>query len=383
MRPPFIESPLLVSLLYRTFGVNGTIADRISTFYEEIYHALYKGHDLVNKNGYSREKKSKLDFEDFRKLLRSLCYYMMLNRRTSFQSLTEANSFIDKAASMAAVSPTSSSNFLDDLFVAVPLMQKDGTEYKFFHKTIVEYFSAEYLVFDKSSSSLVSKLFNSKLASSFSKVFEFVADLNAPLFDSVITYHFANSAPEIDDDEKDFSIVTKTLIFLKESKIGLWKTSEHSEVIEGEDQSHTVLSTSCCDLGGFNSAVWRNGKIGNEDYMLAINYSDVPENLHHIAWLSISERLDYDGFSDSEKIYDFSGFQEVIGESKWVDLNMDVVSQLPEQHPAFFSLATSAIEHDRFFSQDNLRVISARKVSNSISRVKKMSEFEAEMEQFF
>ena len=54
--PKFIESPLLVSLLYRTFGVNKSIADGICTFYDEIYQALYKGHDLINKNGYGREK---------------------------------------------------------------------------------------------------------------------------------------------------------------------------------------------------------------------------------------------------------------------------------------------------------------------------------------
>lgn len=323
----FIESPLLVSLLYRTFGVNNSIANRISTFYDEIYQALYKGHDLINKNGYSRDKKSGLDFEDFRKLLRSLCHYMMLNRKTSFQNWSEAVNFIDKAVSISSVRPTSSSMFLDDLLVAVPLMHKDGTEYKFLHKTILEYFSAEYLVFDKSSYALVEKIFSSKLAGSFSKVFDFLHDLNPSLFDLVITYFFAHQAPPISKNEDEFTLVEKTLTFIKTSKIGLWKTIEYSEPLPKSAQ--VVLATSCHEEGGFNSTVWRHGKIGNEEYMLAINHSDRPENLHPLAWSKISKPLKYDGSLDHEKSFDLKGFKEVLGEGTWVDVNLDLLAKLP------------------------------------------------------
>ncbi|MBI6818614.1 NACHT domain-containing protein, partial [Pseudomonas syringae] len=179
----FIESPLLVSLLYRTYGVNNSVADKISTFYDEIYHALYKGHDLINKNGYAREKKSGLGFEDFRKLLRALCHYMMLRMKISFESLSEADSFINDAAKISLAMPSSTSSFLDDLFVAVPLMQRDGTEYKFFHKTLLEYFAAEYIIFNESSMSLLNKIFESPLAPYFAKVFEFLNDMNPLLFE--------------------------------------------------------------------------------------------------------------------------------------------------------------------------------------------------------
>ncbi|EJT86181.1 hypothetical protein PPS11_00040 [Pseudomonas putida S11] len=76
---------------------------------------------------------------------------MMLRTKTSFESLSEADRFINDAAKISLAIPSSTSNFLDDLFVAVPLMQRDGTDYKFFHKTLLEYFAAEYIIFNDSS----------------------------------------------------------------------------------------------------------------------------------------------------------------------------------------------------------------------------------------
>lgn len=381
----FIESPLLISLLYRTFGVNNTIADRVSTFYDEIYHALYKGHDLINKNGYSREKKSKLDFEDFRKLLRSLCYYMMLNRKTSFKNWSEAVSFIEKSATIASVKPSSSSNFLDDLFVAVPLMQRDGTEYKFFHKTILEYFAAEYLVLDKSSSELVEKIFLSRLAGSFDKTFEFMEDLNSSLFDSVITYYFAEKAPLIKNDENNFSLIVRTVFFLKVCKIGLWKTSDHSEVIEISGKEHVVLSPSHDeeDFDVFDSTAWRHGKINNEDYMLAINFEDKYDNLHPLAWAAISKDYECDHRGDINKQYDLDVFREAIGEGRWVDLDIGFLEEIPSDHPAFISLFTTVVENDSFDFGEGLRVLCREKIRDTIDKVKRNKEINVEMEDFF
>lgn len=86
----FIKTPLIVSLLYKTFGFNNSIANRLSTFYDDVYQALYKGHDLINKGSFSRKKLSNLDYEEFRKLLRAFCFYMSVNRVTSFTDQGES-----------------------------------------------------------------------------------------------------------------------------------------------------------------------------------------------------------------------------------------------------------------------------------------------------
>ncbi|MDA3135658.1 hypothetical protein HG619_00495 [Pseudomonas syringae] len=106
--------------------------------------------------------------------------------KISFESLSEADSFINDAAKISLAMPSSTSSFLDDLFVAVPLMQRDGTEYKFFHKTLLEYFAAEYIIFNESSMSLLNKIFESSLAPYFAKVFEFLNDMNPLLLNPLL-----------------------------------------------------------------------------------------------------------------------------------------------------------------------------------------------------
>jgi hypothetical protein len=371
----FIESPLLVSLLYRTFGVNNSIADRICTFYDEIYDALYKGHDLINKNGYGREKKSALDFEDFRKLLRALCYYMMLNRKTSFESRSEAIKYIDKAATISSMSPTSSYKYLDDLLVAVPLMQREGSEFKFFHKTILEYFAAEYLVYDKASSKLVEKIFNSKLASSFEKVFEFLSDINSSLFDAVITYHFAKLAPTLKQSDTLCKKVLSTLSFVKDCKIGLWLVSEHSYKHDGRPYlSHTVNDAD----DSFNSITWNIVEVDGLDYFMAITFTDFRHNLHAQAWDAISEESSYEIASDNKNTEKAKQLADIIGVNQWVDINEEVIKKI-DKNNVYLHLAMHVIQSNRG-RNEVLRIISSEKVQSVIMRVKTESELEKEME---
>ncbi len=64
----FLVNPFLVSLLYKTYSFKRDIPSRKSTFYNEVYTALYQDHDL-SKDCYKRDKVSKLDIQD---LIRSL-----------------------------------------------------------------------------------------------------------------------------------------------------------------------------------------------------------------------------------------------------------------------------------------------------------------------
>ncbi len=69
----FLHNPFLVSLLYKTYTYNKDIPSKKSSFYDEVYSALYKHHDL-SKDGFKRNKKSNLDLQDFRLILRRLAW---------------------------------------------------------------------------------------------------------------------------------------------------------------------------------------------------------------------------------------------------------------------------------------------------------------------
>ena len=369
----FIESPLLVSLLYRTYGVTNSIADRVSTFYEEIYHALYKGHDLINKNGYAREKKSKLDFEDFRKLLRALCYYTMLHQKSSFESWSEATSFISKAADISSIKPSSPSNFLDDLLVSVPLMLKDGNEIRFFHKTLMEYFTAEYIIFDKSSLSLLKRLCDSKIESSLSKVFDFLAEINISLFHNVITRSIANRAKKIDFGKSESEHILNTLIFISPCKIGIWKVSKHGQKIKGWDRP--VFSGI---PSGFNSASWMHGRLNSEDYFIAICKNHDTNNHHQKAWISLTKEISFDHKKSDIPEKDMMALAQILTPEKWHKIDRTIISKICNTN-SIKTLYSRGINMGQ--DSNKCRVITNENIISFLDEIEKESELLNEIDQ--
>ena len=321
----FLETPLLVSLLYRTFGTNNSIADRISTFYDEIYHALYKGHDLTNKNGFFREKRSGLDFEDFRRLLRSLCYYMMLTKKVSFKNWTEAIKYIDSAIRISSIFPTSPSKFLDDLMVAVPLMHRDGVEYKFSHKTLIEYFSAEYIVYHNKSLELLNRIFQSDSVRGFAKVFEFINDINPKLFDSVATRYLASVGLEGFPAGDIWSRVFHSATFGKRMcKIGLWNKDKYASSSDGGDRD-LLNELAWAELRRHGSAYF-DVEYAGEEYFFVITWENLP-GFHWLAWEKISEIVNLEP-EISRLVNDKT--VETIGVNEWTDLTPEISDKLKD-----------------------------------------------------
>jgi hypothetical protein len=378
----FIESPLLVSLLYRTYGVNNSIADKISTFYDEIYHALYKGHDLINKNGYARQKKSGLGFEDFRKLLRALCHYMMLRMKTSFKSLSEADSFIENAAKISQAIPSSTSNFLDDLLVAVPLMQRDGTEYKFFHKTLLEYFAAEYIIFNESSLSLLKKIFESPLNQSFVKVFEFLNDMNPVLFESVITQKFALEAKKFGPSENEQINAVNTCRFFYDFKIGLWPVEGNSRPLEQENGTCIdIISSEIHDSGRKGTTLWNNGTLNGVRYFLALAYSTKHEDLHQLAWEAITSEVPAQ-LRPNSKQYIFDGLEEIIPIGGWINPTNKMLKELCSENIAIKDLFLAALDDDSINEAAGARMLDGVKIDSLLAKIKSRASLDIKMKDF-
>ncbi|MNI21474.1 hypothetical protein D3C73_750010 [compost metagenome] len=221
-------------MLYKTFGFNNSIADRLCTFYDDVYQALYKGHDLLNKGGFCRKKLSNLDYEDFRKLVRGLSYLMTISRVVSFSNKNDFYSILEKSIKLTNVTPSSLNNFLTDLLVSVPLMVKEGNEYKFIHKTILEYFSAEYLVYHPTSKDKLSLILKSEHFSYYSKVIDFVYDINMPLYDNVITKYLAITASQIIKGNDLLSDVVNSCALYSDFYIGVFEKSFVEEIVKNK-----------------------------------------------------------------------------------------------------------------------------------------------------
>ena len=154
----FLENPLTISLLYRTFAINGTVADRVSEFYSELYIALFHGHDIRSKDNYVREKRSKLDIVAFRQALRAFSYTVIVKDEYFLGRRENAISLVTESAGLISDLQFDGSDFFHDLTHAVPIVLAEGTDFKFLHKTVAEYFAAEYVVHNKRREEIMAKI---------------------------------------------------------------------------------------------------------------------------------------------------------------------------------------------------------------------------------
>ena len=70
----FMETPLLVSLLYRSYQFKPTIPIRKHIFYRQVYDSLFESHNLTKGDAYIHDKHSELDTDEMRQLLRRFAF---------------------------------------------------------------------------------------------------------------------------------------------------------------------------------------------------------------------------------------------------------------------------------------------------------------------
>jgi hypothetical protein len=223
----FLQTPLFVALLYRTYGFNGAISTRVSSFYDEVFNALYKGHDL-SKSGFSRPKASSLDYEDFRRLLRGFAFLMITKLTIGFRRETEVMQFVADASRLTSIRPASSELFLQDLLRSVPFLIREGMEIRFIHKTFVEYFAAEYITSVENAAEIIAKIRGSSLQPHFRPTFEFIADLNPALYRRAFVAPLAEAVlrhrPTADP-------LVRTLSFFGEVRFALFMEEPYDELM--------------------------------------------------------------------------------------------------------------------------------------------------------
>lgn len=143
----FLKNPLLVSLLFAAYDYKQTIPLKKHIFYRQVYDAHFDSHDLSKGDGFIHEKKSNLDIDDFDKVLRFIGFECLKRQKIEFAK-DELLDIVENAKRFCVGLRFSASDFLDDLLKSVPLFCKDGTYYKWAHKSLQEYFAAQFIFKD-------------------------------------------------------------------------------------------------------------------------------------------------------------------------------------------------------------------------------------------
>lgn len=145
----FLEYPLLVSIMLLTYEEFADIPNRQHVFYRQAFDTLFVKHDS-DKEQYQRVLKTGLQLEEFRIAFAAFCGLTYLKQKISFDEDSLIN-FVSKASKYGVNSgelkaPFNESKFVDDLFNAVCMLQHDGLETTFVHRSFQEYFAAYFAI---------------------------------------------------------------------------------------------------------------------------------------------------------------------------------------------------------------------------------------------
>lgn len=139
----FVTTPLLLTLLAITYKGSGHIPESPHEFYDNIFSLLINRHDST-KPGFKRETKSQLNENDLEKLFCAFCFYCMHIGKSSLTQ-TEAIECVSKAKRYTGIVNFSENYFITDCVKNTCLIVKDGFDFHFIHKSIMEFHAAKFI----------------------------------------------------------------------------------------------------------------------------------------------------------------------------------------------------------------------------------------------
>ncbi|WP_210559052.1 MULTISPECIES: NACHT domain-containing protein [unclassified Pseudomonas] len=139
----FAENPLLLTMMLLTYEQIAEIPNKVHLFYEQAFLTLFNKHDSL-KSLYKRKSWSGLPLDDFKKVLSAFSVLGYADRKYSF-SESELLEYVRKAGGVYSIA-FQPDEFIRDLLDSVCILQRDGLNFTFTHRSFQEYFTALFLV---------------------------------------------------------------------------------------------------------------------------------------------------------------------------------------------------------------------------------------------
>ena len=186
----YLTTPLLVSLLFTAFEHKQQIPFKKHIFYRQVYDALFETHDLSKGDSFERDKYSKLGSDEFHRVLRIFGYLCLTQENKIEFTRDELGTIISKSISYCPEIKVSSANFIKDLLITVPIFVKDGIYYKWSHKSLQEYFAAQYLYLDakENQQEILNHIAFHRENISFLNVIDLYRSIDPTGFENIVVY---------------------------------------------------------------------------------------------------------------------------------------------------------------------------------------------------
>lgn len=172
----FLSMPLLAIMMLISFRTYADIPQKMHLFYEQAFDALFHRHDAM-KEQFQRKLKTGLTSDVFKRYFSLFCLVTYHERKLSFTE-AELNTYLDQAFKIESIK-LNKAHFISDLADSVCVMQKDGLQYVFSHRSFQEYFVAYCVdrVVQKHASKLLPKFAQQQTDNVISMLFDMNQDL--------------------------------------------------------------------------------------------------------------------------------------------------------------------------------------------------------------
>lgn len=183
----FLENPLYVSLLYLTYRNKHELPLTQASFYRQVYDALYSDHDLTKEDGYKRQIFSGLSRDELDSFLQQFAFQCIVNGINDFELdhlLSLIKEVLNDGLFERKIEPF---EVLSDIVQNVPLLIKEGSSYKWIHKSFMEYFAAKYIAVDPDKGQFLEKLWENQLdyLDDFSNMMTIYVDIDKKTFNDI------------------------------------------------------------------------------------------------------------------------------------------------------------------------------------------------------
>ena len=275
-------------------------------------------HDLTKGDGFMHEKKSKLAIDDFDTVMRYLGFDCQKNQKVEFEK-DELLKMIRSTQERLPRICFQESDLLSDLLKAVPLFCKDGLFYKWTHKSLQEYFAAEFIYKDAKDNqdAVLSAIYRSKNLDRYLNLLDLYFDIDFVGFQKNILTPFLKDFVEYYEScTIKLQNISQTLLderigLLFNKKMFVINYKNEDEDFEGiveKYMGNTIkFGSRCINLLGDGQLVVEDKKI--QDCLIKLLSIKIPDlfgkiNPHEINAENEKFEVTLSTFSESKKQYE-------------------------------------------------------------------------------
>lgn len=140
----FLRNPLLLSMFILTFQSYANIPQKKSVFYRQVFDTLYSLHDSISKLAYVRKKESGLSKEQFEDILKLFSFISFFDDKFIFD-IDYLNEKFNLIKEKKRNTTFDNQLIVNDLTIAVGILNKEGLDFTYPHRSLQEYFAAFYV----------------------------------------------------------------------------------------------------------------------------------------------------------------------------------------------------------------------------------------------